>query len=293
MILVSPETLHRYEQHHQHVALATNLVVSELDKEMEKIFASKLDDKSKLTLYQQVLQRYLRFTQHPPPPENTTITTLEVSVLLIPAVLNTVLVQRSDACTTNTYIVAVPYEEETEKGGRKQVAAIPSLMDRLADIYYDPSHSAGSSLDMKSSSNHLPPSDLDATKELTPLKDDGEDSGTTVVVQKVVTYAVVPPDGGWGWVIVTASFFCNLIVDGIIFTFGMFLKDIQREFGASKSKVTIVGSLLAGFYLMAGPFVSALANRYGFRLVTILGSILGTVGFLASSFATDNQHNYG
>ncbi|CAG2058210.1 unnamed protein product, partial [Timema podura] len=36
-----------------------------------------------------------------------------------------------------------------------------------------------------------------------------------------------------------------------------------------------------------GPFVSALANRYGFRLVTILGSILGTVGFLASSFATD------
>nr|CAD7400916.1 unnamed protein product [Timema poppensis] len=150
----------------------------------------------------------------------------------------------------------------------------------------------GSSLDMKSSSNHLPPSDLDATtKELTPLKDDGEDSGTTVVVQKVVTYAVVPPDGGWGWVIVAASFFCNLIVDGIIFTFGMFLKDIQREFGGSKSKVTIVGSLLAGFYLMAGPFVSALANRYGFRLVTILGSILGTVGFLASSFATDVDSN--
>nr|CAD7588946.1 unnamed protein product [Timema genevievae] len=164
----------------------------------------------------------------------------------------------------------------------------------------------GPSLDMKSSSNHLPPSDLDATKELTPLKDDGGDSGATVVVEKVITYAVVPPDGGWGWVIVTASFFCNLIVDGIIFTFGMFLNDIQREFGGSKSKVAVVGSLLAGFYLMAGtyvskdaaihfsalgmvqsPFVSALANRYGFRLVTILGSILGTVGFLASSFATD------
>nr|CAD7458473.1 unnamed protein product [Timema tahoe] len=27
-------------------------------------------------------------------------------------------------------------------GGRKQVAAFPSLMDRLADIYYDPSHPA-------------------------------------------------------------------------------------------------------------------------------------------------------
>nr|CAD7256011.1 unnamed protein product [Timema shepardi] len=61
MILVSPETLHRYEQHHQQVASATNLVVSELDKEMEKILTSKLDDKSKWTLYQQVLQRYLHF----------------------------------------------------------------------------------------------------------------------------------------------------------------------------------------------------------------------------------------
>nr|CAD7415728.1 unnamed protein product [Timema poppensis] len=91
-ILVSPLTLHRYEQHHQQVSSATNLVVSKLDKEMEKILASKLDDKFKWTLYQQVLQRYLHFIQHPPPSENTT-TSPEVSVLPIPAVLNTVAAQ--------------------------------------------------------------------------------------------------------------------------------------------------------------------------------------------------------
>nr|CAD7461604.1 unnamed protein product [Timema tahoe] len=93
MILVSPETLHRYEQHHQQVASATNIVLSELDKEMEKILASKLDN-SKWTLYQQVLQRYLQFSQHPPPPENTTTTTTpEVFVLPISTVFNTVPVQ--------------------------------------------------------------------------------------------------------------------------------------------------------------------------------------------------------
>nr|CAD7575253.1 unnamed protein product [Timema californicum] len=89
--LNTTSTLANYatEQHHQQVASATNLVVSELNKEMEQILASKLD-KSKWTLHQQVLQCYLHFSQHPPPPEIITTTTPpEVSVLPILAVLNT------------------------------------------------------------------------------------------------------------------------------------------------------------------------------------------------------------
>ena len=73
----------------------------------------------------------------------------------------------------------------------------------------------------------------------------------------VATFTVVPPDGGWGWVIVAASFFCNLVVDGIIFAFGMFLGDISRTFDVSKAKVSIIGSLLAGFYLMVGKLHAA------------------------------------
>lgn len=100
-----------------------------------------------------------------------------------------------------------------------------------------------------------------------------------------MTKVVVPPDGGWGWVIVIASFMCNLIVDGIIFSFGTFLKDIADEFGVSKAEITLVGSLMSGFYLIAGPFASAIANRYGFRLVAVFGSVLATVGFILSYFA--------
>jgi hypothetical protein len=75
--------------------------------------------------------------------------------------------------------------------------------------------------------------------------------------ETVATFTVIPPDGGWGWVIVGASFFCNLVVDGIIFAFGMFLSDIARAFGESKAKVSIIGSLLAGCYLMAGKLHTA------------------------------------
>ena len=63
---------------------------------------------------------------------------------------------------------------------------------------------------------------------------------------------VVPPDGGWGWMVVAASFMCNLVVDGIIFSFGVFLERISSEFAVSKARVALVGSLQSGFYLMAG-----------------------------------------
>ncbi|XP_075227171.1 uncharacterized protein LOC142327751 [Lycorma delicatula] len=105
--------------------------------------------------------------------------------------------------------------------------------------------------------------------------------------QAVTTNVIVPPDGGWGWVIVFGSFFCNVFVDGIVYCFGVLLGEITRSLGENKAKVSLVGSLLSGFYLVAGPFVSALANRYGFRLVTILGSIIACIAFVISSFATN------
>lgn len=103
---------------------------------------------------------------------------------------------------------------------------------------------------------------------------------------------MVPPDGGWGWVIVAASFMCNFFVDGIIFSFGVFLNDIADAFSVSKARVALVGSLQTGFYLMVGPFVSALANRYGFRLVTILGSVISCIAFVFSYFSTSIEFLY-
>lgn len=48
---------------------------------------------------------------------------------------------------------------------------------------------------------------------------------------------VVPLDGGWGWVVVLASFICCLIVDGVVMTAGMFMKNVEVEFNASTAEV--------------------------------------------------------
>ncbi|XP_053604996.1 monocarboxylate transporter 12 isoform X4 [Plodia interpunctella] len=94
-----------------------------------------------------------------------------------------------------------------------------------------------------------------------------------------------PPDGGYGWVVVFASFMCNLVVDGIAYTFGIFLPELVVYFGVGKGTVAWVGSLLSGVYLAAGPIVSALCNKFGCRAVCITGSVIATVAFVLSSYS--------
>lgn len=94
-----------------------------------------------------------------------------------------------------------------------------------------------------------------------------------------------PPDGGYGWVVVFASFMCNMIVDGIAYTFGVFLSEMVDYYGETKGKTAWVGSLLSGMYLSAGPLVSALTNKFGCRAVCVAGSIISTVAFVLSIFS--------
>ncbi|BFZ13915.1 hypothetical protein BsWGS_16954 [Bradybaena similaris] len=98
-------------------------------------------------------------------------------------------------------------------------------------------------------------------------------------------YIPTPPDGGWGWVIVFASMMCNLIVDGIGYSFGVFLSDFVTAFKEPKSKVSLVGSLLCGTYLFAGPVVSAMTNKFGCRPVVVTGSCIATVAFVLATFS--------
>ncbi|KAK0097912.1 hypothetical protein PV326_012800 [Microctonus aethiopoides] len=94
----------------------------------------------------------------------------------------------------------------------------------------------------------------------------------------------VPPDGGWGWVVVAASFMVNLIADGITFSFGVIFVEFLNYFGEGKSKTAWIGSLFMAMPLLSGPVASFLTDRYGCRRVSIAGSILATCGFVVSSF---------
>uniref|UniRef100_A0A914H0R8 Golgin subfamily A member 7/ERF4 domain-containing protein n=1 Tax=Globodera rostochiensis TaxID=31243 RepID=A0A914H0R8_GLORO len=93
---------------------------------------------------------------------------------------------------------------------------------------------------------------------------------------------VKAPDGGYGWVVVFASFCTNAIVDGVVFTVSASLVPRWEKFFQNDG-VTAVTSLLAGFYLLSGPLASALANNFGCNIVAISGSLVAAVGFLISA----------
>ena len=99
------------------------------------------------------------------------------------------------------------------------------------------------------------------------------------------SYSIRAPDGGWGWVVVVAAFFVNLIADGITFSFGLLYMELEEEFGHSKAVTAGVVGLFHAVPLLSGPISSALTDRFGCKQVTLAGSILSCVGFLLTAFS--------
>lgn len=95
----------------------------------------------------------------------------------------------------------------------------------------------------------------------------------------------LPPDGGWGWVVVFASFMCNMILDGIAYTFGVLLTPLASDFQSDKGTVSWVGSLLCGMYMLSGPVVGGLVNKFGCRPVCIAGAVVSWAAFSVSTLS--------
>jgi len=94
------------------------------------------------------------------------------------------------------------------------------------------------------------------------------------------------PEGGWGWVVVFASFLCNLVLDGISYSFGMFLTPLVSDLHSSSVSIATVGSVQAATYLLLGPVVARLVTKYGSRPVSMAGSVVASLGIVGASFSS-------
>ncbi|GFR84407.1 monocarboxylate transporter [Elysia marginata] len=114
------------------------------------------------------------------------------------------------------------------------------------------------------------------------------------------------PDGGWGYVVMMSAFLVCFIVDGMTYTFGILLGDLEEAFQRPKSQITLAGSIQVGAYLMiahrynqispkirqsyrhnyaTGPVASAVTNAYGCRKVMIAGSLISSCAYITSCWA--------
>ncbi|ESO12384.1 hypothetical protein HELRODRAFT_63243 [Helobdella robusta] len=109
----------------------------------------------------------------------------------------------------------------------------------------------------------------------------------TGVVLESNSASMKPPDGGWGWVVCFASFMIHVLADGISFSFGIFVEEFGEYFECGKGSIGMLGSLMLGVTWSTGPIASILTNKYGCRMVTIVGSIIAFLGFIMSLFASN------
>lgn len=63
---------------------------------------------------------------------------------------------------------------------------------------------------------------------------------------------VIPPDGGWGWVVVLAAFTSYFMSEGVICCFGIFLSEMAVTFNCKISQMSLVGAIMTGCFCLSG-----------------------------------------
>ncbi|KAF9436349.1 hypothetical protein BGZ76_004209 [Entomortierella beljakovae] len=103
-------------------------------------------------------------------------------------------------------------------------------------------------------------------------------------------------ESGWrGYLVVFGGFLIIMVAIGYVSIYGIFQSkydDIYRDKGASASSISFVGSLAVGFQfgftIISGPVM----NRFGHKAILWSGTIIGSLGLLLASWATELWHLY-
>ncbi|CAG9759415.1 unnamed protein product [Ceutorhynchus assimilis] len=99
-------------------------------------------------------------------------------------------------------------------------------------------------------------------------------------------FKLVPPDGGWGWLVLFGATMVNILVPGTIKSFGVLLVEFTEAFEATPSGGMWIPALCYFLYSSLGPVSSIFSVKYSYRTVTFLGGICAAGGMMLSFFAT-------
>jgi len=88
-------------------------------------------------------------------------------------------------------------------------------------------------------------------------------------------------DGGYAWVVLTASFFVNIITFGVAYCTGVFyvifLEHLSYEY---EWMVALSLSINPGVFFVIGPVIAIFINKYGLRKVGMIGGLVSGVSMI-------------
>ncbi|EGT40605.1 hypothetical protein CAEBREN_09880 [Caenorhabditis brenneri] len=97
-----------------------------------------------------------------------------------------------------------------------------------------------------------------------------------------LTESPVALDGGYGWVIVFASFVLHFVVDGESFCFGIIYLSIQAAYQANHVQSMFVAAMFLSLPLCASPFSGIASDLFGCRISIMLGGLICTISTIAA-----------
>ena len=106
------------------------------------------------------------------------------------------------------------------------------------------------------------------------------DSNTT---DSSSSQTVIRRTTAWRYVIVFGSFGVHFVADGLLFSFGILMHSIKDDLNLGLHTVGIIASLFVSLPLLLAPLCSALVNKIGCRIMTMLGGVLCSLGLVFAS----------
>ncbi len=96
----------------------------------------------------------------------------------------------------------------------------------------------------------------------------------------------------YGWVIVFAGLFLTLIMFGIVDSFGIMFKPISEQFEWSRGTISTASMINWIFFGFGNLACGALSDRFGSRLLLIIGGVLFIIGTILMSQIQSLTHLY-
>ncbi|KAL2078343.1 hypothetical protein ACEWY4_026028 [Coilia grayii] len=103
---------------------------------------------------------------------------------------------------------------------------------------------------------------------------------------------VLPPDGGWGWMIVAGCFMVTVCTRAVTRCISIFFVEFQIHFGHDYSGTAWIHSIVDCTTMLCAPLGSFIGNRFSCRVAVILGGLLASTGLVLSSLATSLEYLY-
>nr|XP_022907737.1 monocarboxylate transporter 13 isoform X1 [Onthophagus taurus] len=105
-------------------------------------------------------------------------------------------------------------------------------------------------------------------------------------------WKLVPPDGGWGWLVLFGATLVNILIPGTVKSFGVLFVEFLEVFDAGPSAAAWIPALCYFLYSSLGPLSSILSLKYSYRTVTLIGGTSSALGMIISFYADSVNYLY-